>query len=76
MLCPRCYGKHVVVMNGSRIPCPECAGIGELHCCDGLREQEECPLSSNQGFQPLAITGDAVGVQESRSFGPRRGHRE
>ncbi len=45
MLCPRCYGKHVVTLNGSRIPCPECAGIGELHCCDGLREQDECPVS-------------------------------
>jgi|GEM_PF-3297001 len=46
MLCPRCYGKHVVTFNGSRIPCPECAGIGELHCCDGLREQEDCPVAS------------------------------
>jgi len=44
MLCPRCYGKHVVVTNGSRIPCPECAGVGELHCCDGLREQDDCPV--------------------------------
>jgi hypothetical protein len=51
MLCPRCYGKHVVVTNGSRVPCPECAGIGELHCCDGLREQEECPLQENTKFQ-------------------------
>ncbi len=42
MLCPQCYGKHVVLLNGSWLPCPECAGIGELHCCDGLREQEEC----------------------------------
>jgi hypothetical protein len=44
MLCPRCYGKHVVLMNGSRMPCPECAGMGEIHCCDGLREQDECSL--------------------------------
>ena len=43
MLCPWCYGKHVVLMNESRVPCPECAGVGELHCCDGLREQAECP---------------------------------
>ncbi len=42
MLCPRCYGKHVVLLSNSWTPCPECAGIGELHCCDGLREQEEC----------------------------------
>jgi hypothetical protein len=45
MLCPRCYGKHVVTLNGSRIPCPECAGVGEIHCCDGLREQD-CPTSA------------------------------
>jgi hypothetical protein len=51
MLCPRCYGKHVVVMNGSRIPCPECAGVGELHCCDGLREQDDCPVAA-ESFKP------------------------
>ena len=39
MLCPRCYGTHVVVVNGQRVPCPECAGVGEIHCCDGLQEQ-------------------------------------
>lgn len=51
MLCPRCYGKHVVTLNGSRIPCPECAGVGEIHCCDGLREQD-CPTpSENSKFQ-------------------------
>jgi hypothetical protein len=51
MLCPRCYGKHVVVVNGSRIPCPECAGVGELHCCDGLREQDDCPVAENPKSQ-------------------------
>ena len=39
MLCPRCHGKHVVVVNEAVVPCPECGGLGELHCCDGLREQ-------------------------------------
>ncbi len=50
MLCPRCYGKHVVNFNGARIPCPECAGVGEIHCCDGLREQD-CPTSESSRFQ-------------------------
>lgn len=50
MLCPRCYGKHIITLNGSRIPCPECAGIGELHCCDGLREQD-CPVQESPKFQ-------------------------
>jgi hypothetical protein len=55
MLCPRCYGKHVVVTNGSRIPCPECAGVGELHCCDGLREQDDCPVvERSQSHAPSA----------------------
>jgi len=39
MLCPRCHGKHVVIVNGAVVPCPECGGLGELHCCDGLQEQ-------------------------------------
>lgn len=41
MLCPRCHGTHVVVVNGRRLPCPECGGMGEIHCCDGLQEQVE-----------------------------------
>lgn len=24
-----------------RIPCPECSGVGEIHCCDGLQEQPD-----------------------------------
>ena len=36
--------KHVVLMSGSHVPCPECAGIGEIHCCDGLREQGDCAI--------------------------------
>ena len=57
MLCPRCYGKHVVVTNGSRIPCPECAGVGELHCCDGLREQDDCPVVDHVATRPAHAGG-------------------
>lgn len=39
MLCPRCHGTHVILVNGLRRPCPECQGMGEVHCCDGLQEQ-------------------------------------
>jgi hypothetical protein len=52
MICPRCYGKHVVIVDGKTVPCPECGGLGELHCCDGLQEQaceveeEERPLTT------------------------------
>ena len=65
MLCPRCYGKHVVVMNGSRLPCPECAGVGELHCCDGLREQD-CPAEPEK-FKPQI----ANHKQKAESTAPR-----
>ncbi len=41
MLCPRCYGTHVAVVDGRRVPCPECGGVGEIHCCDGLTEQPD-----------------------------------
>ena len=52
MLCPRCYGKHIVLVNGSRVPCSECAGVGELHCCDGLREQGECEWQRSETPEP------------------------
>ena len=41
MLCPRCHGTHFALVNGQRLPCPECAGFGEIHCCDGLSEQPD-----------------------------------
>ena len=64
MLCPRCYGKHVVLMNGARVPCPECAGVGEIHCCDGLRAQDDCPL-------PNGDTNRAAHVVEVEVNGAR-----
>jgi hypothetical protein len=41
MLCPRCHGTHVILVNGQRLPCPECQGVGQIHCCDGLTEQPD-----------------------------------
>ena len=41
MLCPRCYGSHTLLINGQPRPCPECSGMGEIHCCDGLQEQPD-----------------------------------
>lgn len=46
MMCYRCYGKHWVQCDGSMVPCPECSGMGGLHCCDGLTEQTTCESSS------------------------------
>jgi hypothetical protein len=52
MLCPRCHGTHFVLTNGLRLPCPECGGVGEINCCDGLMEQPD-------------PTGDAVQVPQT-----------
>ena len=41
MLCPVCYGRHFILVQGRQVPCPECQGFGELHCCDGLTEQPD-----------------------------------
>jgi hypothetical protein len=48
MLCPVCHGTHVTVVGGRRVPCPECGGLGEIHCCDGLQEQVDPPTATGQ----------------------------
>jgi hypothetical protein len=48
MLCPCCNGQHWITKEGHVQPCPECGGLGEVHCCEGLSEQpppEGEPLS-------------------------------
>ena len=41
MLCPTCHGHRLFFYMGQLVPCPECEGHGEIHCCDGLQEQSE-----------------------------------
>ncbi len=41
MLCHRCHRQHWVVRGGQITPCPECGGMGEIHCCEGLVAQPE-----------------------------------
>ncbi len=41
MLCSNCHGQHFVVRKGQLVPCPECGGMGEIHCCDGLVAQPD-----------------------------------
>jgi hypothetical protein len=41
MLCARCHGTRFVFADGAKLPCPECGGVGEIHCCDGLTEQPD-----------------------------------
>jgi hypothetical protein len=45
MLCRTCHGHHWIIYQNQMQPCPECGGIGEVHCCDGLTAQREvCDL--------------------------------
>jgi hypothetical protein len=41
VLCEHCHGKGVVLLGGAPYPCPECGGLGLLHCCEGLQAQPE-----------------------------------
>ena len=41
MLCHQCHGQHWVIRAGQMCPCPECGGLGEIHCCEGLVAQGE-----------------------------------
>jgi RecJ-like exonuclease len=54
MLCPRCHGTRTVFDHGQPQPCPDCGGMGEVHCCDGLTEQPgpdgeaACPVDDRE----------------------------
>ena len=41
MVCHQCHGQHWVIRAGQMCPCPECGGVGEIHCCEGLVVQQE-----------------------------------
>ena len=41
MMCYLCHGQHWVIRGNQMSPCPECGGLGEIHCCDGLVAQQE-----------------------------------
>jgi len=41
MVCYSCHGQHWVVRGGQMTPCPECGGLGEIHCCEGLVAQQD-----------------------------------
>ena len=43
MLCSSCHGQHFVIRGGQMVPCMECGGVGEIHCCDGLTAQPDDP---------------------------------
>lgn len=60
MLCPNCHGRHIIATPQGEQPCPECGGMGEIHCCDGLQEQdgfEEIPVCRRRDSfaEPLTV---------------------
>jgi hypothetical protein len=61
MTCPLCHGRRLFSYQGQLLPCPECEGRGEIHCCDGLQEQPEetaklpgnvCNTDTNHDAEP------------------------
>jgi RecJ-like exonuclease len=50
MVCEVCHGAHLIPVAGLMQPCPECGGLGTIHCCDGLQAQPE-PESSSATLQ-------------------------
>lgn len=38
MICPVCFGRRIIEGDRQPVPCPECEGHGEIHCCEGLQE--------------------------------------
>lgn len=39
MLCPSCHGRRLIDLGGVFVPCQDCGGMGEIHCCEGLVAQ-------------------------------------
>jgi len=56
MLCATCHGHHFVIRNNQMQPCPECGGIGEVHCCDGLTTQNDA-YALTTSYAPLPEYG-------------------
>jgi hypothetical protein len=52
MKCEKCQGTGKV--GGGRVyclidlPCGDCGGTGEIHCCDGLQEQPDSMPSDGE----------------------------
>ena len=60
MLCPTCHGRRLFYFQGQLVPCPDCEGQGEIHCCDGLQEQaDEGETKSDAGSEPESQTRDS-----------------
>jgi len=73
MLCPTCFGHRLFYFQGRYLPCPDCEGHGEIHCCDGLQEQPE-PLAAPAGERITIPHGHFEAPQTAdRDLAHRRG---
>lgn len=74
MLCPHCHGTRYLLLNGQRLPCPDCAGMGEIHCCDGLMEQPD-PTGETVAPPPNGNGANCPANRVARTDDPASGGR-
>jgi hypothetical protein len=65
MLCTCCHGQHFVIRSGQLMPCPECGGVGEVHCCDGLTAQPDFSSCGSEVARTTEWSPEAVGASHS-----------
>lgn len=41
MLCLACHGKVLIASPTGPRPCPECAGVGSLNCCEPATTRDQ-----------------------------------
>ena len=52
MICQNCDGHGIVDVNGLLEACEQCH-CGQVHCCDGMREQPE--KASTEALRPALV---------------------
>ena len=60
MVCHSCHGQHWVLRGGQMMPCPECGGLGEVHCCDGLVAQQDAEGEQKHDFGAFDADGHRI----------------
>jgi hypothetical protein len=60
LLCPLCHGRRLFLYQGQLVPCPECEGHGEIHCCDGLLEQPDGGADPGESVREIASERDVA----------------
>lgn len=81
MRCETCQGVGKVTYDqhpepkpqpfGSVFPCPECAGSGITHCCDGLTACNDIPEGPRTLYDALAGDSDKATARGELHYDPR-----